>query len=894
MYDPQQPSTPPAAAPGLPNGDPVLLTRLHAPGPMTAFVRRDRLVRRLDEAVRLPVTLVNGPAGAGKTMLVADWLTCGRIPGPTAWLTLETGDNLPGNFWAYVREALFRAAPDDLPADVGVPAQAEHVEPSLLVRLAAWINSRPEPFVLVLDECEQLNNPDLTGQLHDLIRHTEEHLRLVLISRNEPLLPLHRYRAAGLLTEIRTADLALRLPEATEVLARHGLRPSPATVEAVNRKLTGWTAGLRLLALAARDVDDVDTCLKRIETEQAALSDFLLAEVLKVQPHESQDLLLRCSILGLVHPDLADALTGRRDGRRILTELHQTNAFTEALPDDWYRLHPMFASILRLHLSATAPDQVEALHERAARWLAAHERHRTALDHAAAGGAWDFAAQIVVDQLALGELFTGREVGRLRDLFSRMPASARSPAAELVRAALHLTADDVETAVTVLDRVAPALPPEEAGPQLAAALLHAEAGRLLGSAEIADSAARRAHGLERSAPPSRLAEHPELLTHVDVDLASALLAEGRLEEAGQALDAAAQAPVSTATALLRHDSLCRLALIDYLRGWPGRAEQRVRRADQEAESASLPADSRFGVGDLVLAAAALEREEVGVAQEALTRLETAQESRSDPVVALGRGVVRADLHVVQGNPEAALELLEETRRHELAGHPSAWGRERLAITAAAAHLAAGHPEAALEVLAEVQDGGPGTIVAAARARLVAGRTDGRTVEQLQALRDDPEVGTAPRTRALLLLAQTSSAHGDDDSTRLLRQAIATAQPERLRRPFRECASWVRPQLRRHPQLAQSHLWLPGDLRPPGPDGVTDGAADAAVEALTERELSVLACAARMMSTQEIAEDLFLSPNTVKTHLKSINRKLATSSRREAVRKAARLHLLDDL
>ncbi|WP_159394263.1 AAA family ATPase, partial [Streptomyces sp. NRRL S-495] len=371
----------------LPNGDPMLATRVRPPRPPAAFLRRDRLLGRLDAAALRPVTLVNGPAGAGKTLLVADWLARGRLPGPAGWLTLEPSDNQPGTFWAYVREAL-QTGVAGLPAEVGAPARAEHVEPSLLLRLAAWINARPRPVVLVLDECEHLDNLRLAEQLHDLVRHTAGRLRLVLVGRSEPLLPLHRYRAAGELAEIRAGELALDRAETAAVLGRHGLRVGPAAVGAVHHALSGWTAGVRLLALAAQDADDPEAYLGRIDAGPAALSDFLLAEVLRSQPAPTQDLLLRCSILGRVHPDLADALTGRRDGRRILDRLHQDNAFTDALPDGWYRLHPMFAGILRLHLRAAAPERVDELRVRAAHWLAGHGQYRAALDHAAEPGAW--------------------------------------------------------------------------------------------------------------------------------------------------------------------------------------------------------------------------------------------------------------------------------------------------------------------------------------------------------------------------------------------------------------------------------------------------------------------------------------------------------------------------
>ncbi|MFB6890994.1 LuxR C-terminal-related transcriptional regulator [Kitasatospora sp. NPDC056327] len=905
----------------LPGGDPVLAARVRPPCPPAgAFLRRDRLLTRLDAAVLRPVTLVSGPAGAGKTLLVTDWLARGRLPGPAGWLTLEPGDAGPGTFWTYVREAL-RTVAADLPDGIGVPARAEHVEPSLLLRLADWIGARDRPLVLVLDECEHLADLRLARQLHDLVRHTAGRLRLVLVGRSEPPLPLHRYRAADELAEVRAADLALDRTEAAALLERHGLRLRPATVGALHRATSGWAAGLRLLALAARDAEDPDGYLGRIGAGPTVLADFLLAEVLRTQPAPAQDLLLSCSLLDLVHPDLADALTGRRDGGRILERLHQENAFTEALPDGWYRLHPMFAGILRLHLRACAPERIDGLRVRAAHWLADHGRYRTALDHAAGAGAWGLAARLLVDRFAVGELLTGRDAGRLCALFSRMPPTERTPDAEVVRAAVHLARAEAGAALRVLDRAGARLPAQQTPLQLAAAFVHAGAAGLLGSAVLAERAARRAHELALRAPAGALDRHPELLALVDAGLGSALLWHGRTDEARRALERAARAPASPATARPRHDALCRLALIDYLEGRPGRAERLVREADEAADLAGLPAGGRGGVGALVLAGAALERDELAAARGALPGpaededpdggpsgtdgSEQGHERGSDrghgpghepdrdPVAALGDSVIRAGLHLAHGRPDAALRLLARAgaRREGAGGRPSGWGRERLAVTASAALLAAGRPQEAVAVLADGPVRAPDAVLAAARAALAAGLDEARALERLRELRADPAVGSAIRTRALLLLAQADE--DGPDGPRLLSQALATAEPERLRRPFREAAPWVRRQLGRRPRPAGAHAWLPDDLRPVAPGGPAGGpfAPPAPAEPLTEREREVLRCAARMLSTQEIADELFLSPNTVKTHLKSVNRKLLTGSRREAVRTAVRLDLL---
>lgn len=177
-----------------PRGDPFLGTRFVAPVRPATFLRRARLTGRLDQGLATPLTLVDGPAGAGKTLLVADWAD--RLDRPVAWLTAEAGDQAPGVFWAYLLQAL-RAAGTRLSPGIGSPAHAGSVEKTLLARLAADLSGRATPAILVLDEFERVPGPAIAEQLEYVLRHAGHGLRLILVTRSEPLLPLHRYRAAG-------------------------------------------------------------------------------------------------------------------------------------------------------------------------------------------------------------------------------------------------------------------------------------------------------------------------------------------------------------------------------------------------------------------------------------------------------------------------------------------------------------------------------------------------------------------------------------------------------------------------------------------------------------------------------------------------------------------------
>ncbi|QNE76031.1 hypothetical protein F0344_16640 [Streptomyces finlayi] len=287
-----------------PNGDPVLTARFAVPSVPETFIRKTRLADRLTRALAGPgrLVLVNGPAGAGKTLLVADWAGTPPLPGRVVWLTAESGDNAPGIFWAYVLEAL-RHHGLTLPDGIAGPARPGEVDDSLLSQLG---------------------------------------LRLVIISRTEPLLPLHRYRTAGEVAEIRDADLAFLPEETAELASRHGMALSDEGARALTERTGGWAAGLRLCILAAQGADDPESFLKEFETGQSAVADFLLAEVLQAQSAVSQDLLLRTSICERIHPGLANSLTGRDDAALVLSELRRANALVEPLGHSWYRLHPLF------------------------------------------------------------------------------------------------------------------------------------------------------------------------------------------------------------------------------------------------------------------------------------------------------------------------------------------------------------------------------------------------------------------------------------------------------------------------------------------------------------------------------------------------------------------------
>ncbi|MFF8673677.1 LuxR C-terminal-related transcriptional regulator [Streptomyces sp. NPDC015242] len=873
-----------------PTGDPLLRTRFALPERPSTFLRRARLVRHLDEALRTPLTLVNGSAGAGKTLLVADWAA--GLRQPVVWLTADSADRTPGVFWAYLLEAL-RAAGVPGHADVGCPAEASRVDPRTLTRLAAALERHGRTTVVVLDEFDRVTSGEIARQLQFVLRHAGHGLHLVFVTRTEPLLPLHRYRAAGEMTEIRNAELAFTTDEAQELLTRHGLHLPLSAARALVERTRGWAAGLRLCALAARQDDHPGTYIKQFEAGRSTVADFLLAEVLDRQEPDTQDLLLRISVLERFCPDLVNALTQRTDAEAVLAALHRENAFVHYLGHAWYTLHPLFAEILRAHLRERRPGLEPELRGRAARWLRRSGALREALVQGAAADDWDFTARTVVDDLAIGRLFTGLRSEDLTTVFADMGPEVRGPAPDLVRAARELGRRDLAHGLPHLRRAGEELARDDGEPapaRLGLALLDALAARLTGSPEQAEHAAEQARLLREEIPAELLDEHPELTALLLTHLGSARLWAGRFEDARSALAAVVSQPGGAVTALPRWEALGHLALIDYLLGWPGRAEQKALAAAGQAERHSLPRRPGDGLVPLVLAAVRLDRDELDEAQALLAGEDGSHPCAEDPVERAGRAVIRGRLLLARGDARAALAAAGEPVTADVA---SPWAQEHSALLASAAHLARGHPELAGEAVERLARHRTACAIEAARARLAAGRTD-EALGLIGHLPEDGRPGPAVTVRATLVRAQAAHESGDPaTAARLVARALLDSRRDRLRRPFLEAGPWI------HPLLHTGRLReLAGGWLVPGPDWHTAAApappgrpADLVVEELSARERDVLHRLAEMLSTEEIAADLNVSVNTVKTHLKSIYRKLGVSRRAEAVRRAREVRLL---
>ena len=304
-----------------------------------------------------------------------------------------------------------------------MPRQAgrDH-DDGFLLQLTATLAAQDPPVTLVLDDLHALTEPSALKGLDFMLRNAGPALRAVVTSRVDPLLPLHRYRLAGQLTEIRASDLAFSTAEAELLLAQHGSTLPADSLESLTQRTEGWAAGLRLAAISLATHPDPDQFVKELMAEDSPLICYLVDEVLNVQPPQIREVLLSTSILEHVSGEVAIELTGDERAAGILAALARTNAFVRPIGSGWYRYHTLFAEMLRLKLRYEHPDRVPVLYQRAARWYVRNGMLADAVRQAARAGDWPLAAAMVVDELAIGQLTDPRDGQRLAGEFAGLPS----------------------------------------------------------------------------------------------------------------------------------------------------------------------------------------------------------------------------------------------------------------------------------------------------------------------------------------------------------------------------------------------------------------------------------------------------------------------------------------
>jgi len=368
--------------------DSILITKLYPLPLKSDLVVRQDLINRLSEGLDRKASLISAPAGFGKTTLVSAWLD--QQPDTNvAWLSLDKDDSEPARFLTYLIAALSRT--QILGKDFGKSAlelldspQSVPVE-NVLVPVLNEITEASNKIVLVLDDFHLIDSPEVQDALAFTLENSPSQLHLVVITRQDPTLPLGRLRAQGQLTELRAADLRFSEKETAEFLNQlMGLSLSLGDISKLETKTEGWIAGLQLAALSMQGREDVSAFIQSFSGGHRMVLDFLIEEVLAIQEQKISEFLLRTSILDRLTGPLCDALTDSNDGQKTLDDLYRANLFIIPLDEEhrWYRYHHLFRELLLIKLQVENSELEPELHIRAAGWYEGEKIARGAIEHA--------------------------------------------------------------------------------------------------------------------------------------------------------------------------------------------------------------------------------------------------------------------------------------------------------------------------------------------------------------------------------------------------------------------------------------------------------------------------------------------------------------------------------
>jgi LuxR family maltose regulon positive regulatory protein len=872
----------------------LVAAKLSRPELPPGYVDRPRLRAALDAGTRSPVTLVTGGPGWGKTLQVAAWAAAAGSTRTVSWLTLDADDDEPRAFWSYLLAALRRSGavrPDNALASLDPRAG---LTPDSQRQIQVGLSQLPHEVVLVLDDVSEIRSGEVFEQIARLFRHGSP-LRLVLVCRGDPPLPLHRLRVSGDLCEIRTDELGFTAAEATELLVGQGPAIDPAEVAQLLDRTDGWAAGLRLAAMFLRRPG---ARAAEFSGADRSVADYLLSEVVAGQPPQTWQFLLRTSLVSRICGDLADALTGQGHGQRTLDLLERDNAFVTALGPErrWYRYHPLLTEMLRRQLELERPETVRGLHERAAHWYAANGQPVDAVRHAVQAGNWSLAGSTMT-RSALPRLLT-IERRALAAALEQIPDAELSatPELQLCAAALSMASDRYGQIGPHLDRARSMLehdPEPDPSTVVALCMFEGALARARGAAAqvlaVADEALSTLDRNQGAIPLGREYRAIALNTR-----GVGLLWAGDTTSATAALEAGMEASIVAGVELTLVNALGHLGLAAAATGRLTRAEEWAGRCLALADARGWSDLQQAAAGHLAGALVAVTRRDLDVADRLLSLGMRTQRRDPEPLMRLGLRAAQAAVDAARGRHEAARSELTSIRGElETLDEAPLLHRWLAGVEADVALATEAHAELRrrLESLDPAQRSADETLQLA-RALLADGDAD--AADQLLAplAREGAELPDAVQSSVVRALC-ADRLRRDNEAVALVDQALADAAPERLVAPFFAAGTARLPGLLERAVLLRTvHSGFARTLLEMREPVVAATSGDGLVEQVTEREKTVLRYLATMLSNAEIAEQMFLSPNTVKVHLRHVYRKLDVTSRRAAVRRARELHLLD--
>lgn len=407
-----------AAAAGVTSA--LVFTKIDPPEARSGFLPRPRLVAMLSGTERRRFTLIDAPAGWGKTSLTAAWSANDTERRAFAWVSLDEGDNDEGQFWSYVIAALRLVRPARVTMSPETPRMpGVHTLRDVVPSLINDFRAVEDETVLVLDDYHEIEAASIHHAVGYLVDRLPPSLQLAIVTRTDPPLPLGRLRASGAMTEIRAKDLQFTEAEASTLLNESlALGLAPEEVRVLWQRTEGWPAGLYLAGLSIRDRTDAGAFVEEFAGDDRNIVDYLTDEVLDGQTSQRRQFLLSTSILDRLTGSLCDEVVEITGSQETLEEIERANLFLVPLDTTgtWFRYHHLFGEWLRHELYRNQPDIVSGLHSRASRWHRRHRSYERAIDHALAADDLDEAADVIEESFFL------TDYGRRSSMTSRLAA----------------------------------------------------------------------------------------------------------------------------------------------------------------------------------------------------------------------------------------------------------------------------------------------------------------------------------------------------------------------------------------------------------------------------------------------------------------------------------------
>jgi LuxR family maltose regulon positive regulatory protein len=890
------------------NRGPVPLPKIQIPARAAALVTRPRLLddvapaagrhaAHADGSGGAQVTLLCGPAGGGKTTLLVDWARHRRrdAGGVVAWVSLGPDDNDVFVLWSAILRALERTGAFPPSSSLyRLPAPRHQLDQQFTASfVAAFRNLGRRCLHLVLDDLHEVTDPQALATLETLLRNAPPQLHLVLATRYAPPLGLPRLRLEGRVRDIDRSRLSFTEAEADALLRLHGVEVSTAELGVLLGRTEGWAAGLRLAAMSLAQTSEHTRLIADFAGDNRAVADYLLGEVLERQDPGVLDFLLATSTCEQLSADLARLLSGREDAGALLDGLERTNSFVTGIGDGWYRYHPMLRQYLSAELSRRHHHRSVELHRRAAHWFRSRGDTLGAVEHAAQADDDTLLAALLVGH-GLRHVTMG-EAARLRRVLRRTPAIRRHPTVAAVAALAAMDAGDTGAARDLLNSWpqggAPGLPQPHR--RLDPNGRH---GRVLDTARdlLALERARDASDVDTAAvllARSVPAVEPDLEMLAHVHRGDTRLWLGRLGPAARDLSRAQALAVSEHRPWLALTATAAAAATALHAGDFDAAAVAARDALWLAEKNGWDHTVPAIRARTVLGWVAYQRMDDQTAL-AMAGVVGGAVGRGLPSLAqLGpRLLMSFARHSGAAHPRTVVQDIRDTWRLRRPGHVQPQLVAVAAVVEQSLALAVGEAQWAAEVVERVRPMlGDTTEIAVLRAvqHVYRGRAQAARHALLPVLRGNlPAI--SPLTEVEAWLWEARLALRLDDGRRAgsaLAEAVTRAAPIRLLRPFQRGGDEVHELIVRTAGTHGHHEPFVAQVRAL----VAQPTADAGL--LTTRELELLAELPSLLTADEIAESMYLSVNTVKTHIRGIYRKLGVNTRRDAVESARRRGLL---